>query len=125
MSDVAASSDSQQAREERRKERRIQVRLPVEVRGTDRSGARFNERTSSEDVCRKGVAFSLSRELDLGASLEIVIMLPRQTQQGQQDFSTQGLVRHIKKGERGPVVGVEFTGPHFHRVFQSESASLA
>lgn len=101
------------------------MRLPVEVRGTDRSGARFDERTNSEDVCRKGVAFTLSRELELGANLEIVILLPRQTPQGQQDFSTQGLVRHIRKGESGPVVGVEFTGPHFPHVFQSESTSLA
>ena len=51
-----------------RRERRIRVRLPVEVRGTDRSGARFDERTTSEDVCRAGRGFALSRELEIGST---------------------------------------------------------
>jgi hypothetical protein len=125
MSDASADAlDTELQYGGRRKERRIQVRLPVEVSGTDRNGARFNERTSSEDVCRQGVAVALSREIDLGASLEIVILMSHRTPQGQ-DFSTQGLVRHIKKSAAGPIVGVEFIGPHFHRVFQSEAANPA
>ena len=105
-----------------RKERRIRVRLPVEVRGTDRNGARFDERTICEDVCRQGVALALSRELEVGTSLEISILLSLQAPQGQRDFSTQGLVRHVRKADGGLVLGIEFTGPHFHRVFHSETA---
>jgi hypothetical protein len=122
MSEISAAEAGSSPYEDRRKERRIQVRIPVEVRGTDRSGARFDVRTNSEDLCRQGAAFALSHDIDLGASLEIVILMSRQSPQGQADFSTQGLVRHIKKGESGPIVGVQFTGPHFHRVFHSEAA---
>jgi hypothetical protein len=50
------------------------------VRGTDRAGEWFEERTSSENLCRGGAA----REL---------------------------------------IVGVEFIGPRFHRMFVSESTS--
>jgi hypothetical protein len=58
---------------ERRAERRIRVRLPVEVRGTDLAGTRFEERTTSENVCRGGLAFSLSRSIAVGADLDIHI----------------------------------------------------
>ena len=50
----------------KRRERRVRVRLPVAVRGVDRSGVRFDEHTVSENVCRGGLAFVLSREIDLG-----------------------------------------------------------
>jgi hypothetical protein len=112
----------QPASTERRRERRLQVRLPVEIRGTDRSGAQFDERTTSENLCRGGVAFTLSRELELGTDLEIYIPLPRPGQQGEADFVTRGQVRHIHTAEGGRIFGVAFTGPRFHRMFLSESA---
>jgi hypothetical protein len=105
-----------------RAERRISVRLPIEVSGTDRSGVHFQERTLSENLCRKGVAFVLSRELDLGANLDITILLPPQGREGKKDFATQGLVRHVKSRDGERVFGAEFIGPHFHRVFLSESS---
>lgn len=111
---------------EKRKERRIRVRLPVEVRGVDRSGVRFNERTESEDLSRQGAAFVLSRDLDLGADLDILIVRPprgksaaRESTPG--DFATQARVRHIQSAQAGRIIGVEFIGSHFHRVFLSES----
>jgi hypothetical protein len=109
---------------ERRREKRIQVRLPVGIRGTDRSGTRFDERTTSENVCRGGVAFTLSRELDLGAVLEIIIP-PPPGRQGENDFATRGQVRHICVTDNGRVFGVAFTGPRFHRMFSPESPSGA
>jgi hypothetical protein len=110
---------------ERRREKRVQVRLPVEIRGTDRSGARFDERTTSENLCRGGVAFTLSHELELGAVLEITIPLPRAGQHGETDFATRGQVRHVYASGGGRVFGVAFTGPRFQRMFLSESAADA
>ena len=107
---------------ERRREKRVQVRLPVAIRGTDRSGAHFNETTTSENLCRGGVAFMLTRELDLGAMLDISIPLPRGAQKGENDFATRGQVRHVSGDGNCRVFGVAFTGPRFHHMFVSESA---
>ena len=43
---------------ERRRERRVAVHLPMLIRGTDRGGAWFEERTASENLCRGGAAFA-------------------------------------------------------------------
>jgi PilZ domain len=110
---------------ERRREKRVQVHLPVEIRGTDRSGSRFDETTTSENLCRGGVAFTLSRELELGAMLDISIPLPRGGQQGETDFATRGEVRHVYMAGSSRVFGVAFTGPRFHRMFVSETAADA
>jgi hypothetical protein len=110
---------------ERRREKRVQVHLPVEIRGTDRNGARFDETTTSENLCRGGVAFTLSRELELGAMLDINIPLPRGSQQGESDFATRGQVRHVYSAGSSKIFGVAFTGPRFHRMFVSEAATDA
>jgi hypothetical protein len=41
------------------------------------------------------------------------------------DFSTQGRVVHVadSQAEGEKLVGVQFTGPRFQRVFRSESAA--
>ena len=39
---------------ERRREHRVPVKLPMLVRGTDRTGKWFEERTSSQNLCRGG-----------------------------------------------------------------------
>src|SRR6267378_2864081 len=79
-----------------RSERRIAVRLPLKVRGRDSRGVTFEEDTSSENLCRNDA-----------------------------DFATQGRVVHVADsrsvGEK--LVGVQFTGPRFQRVFRSESAA--
>ncbi len=72
MSEAAPASPAK-----RRAERRVRVHLPVEVHGVDRTGARFQERTTSEDVCRNGVAFLLVHELEVDVQLELSIPLPR------------------------------------------------
>jgi hypothetical protein len=109
----------------RRRERRVRVRLPVAVSGIDRSGTRFDEHTMSENVCRAGVAFVLSREIEVGVDVEITIPLPNQGREDEGKFTTQGRVRHIVPRADGRVIGVEFTGPHFYRVFLSESPTQA
>ena len=109
---------------ERRRERRVPVRLSILVRGTDRAGLSFEERTSSKDLCRGGVAFATRHMLDLGSQLEIHIPVAPRAGGKDEEFSTRGRIVHLKPGgnPHEMIVGVEFTGPRFHRMFSSESA---
>ena len=107
-----------------RSERRISVRLPLRVRGTDARGFAFEEDTASENLCRGGAAFVTRFELAIGSDLEILIPFSQGgVRRKDQDFSTQGRVVHVRDaqndGER--LVGVQFVGPRFQRMFRSES----
>jgi len=119
-----------------RAERRISVRLPLQVRGRDSRGVIFEEETSSENLCRNGAAFLTRFDVAIGTDLEIRIPLSRypsrypsrrgsSLDRGDQDFATSGRVVHVAEAS-GPgehLVGVQFTGPRFQRVFRSESAA--
>jgi hypothetical protein len=109
-----------------RSERRIAVRLPLRVRGRDSRGIVFDEETSSENLCRNGAAFVTRFDVALGSDLEIRIPISHYASRRlETDFATQGRVVHVgstdSEGER--LVGVQFTGPRFQRVFRSESAA--
>jgi hypothetical protein len=109
-----------------RSERRIAVRLPLEVRGRDSRGVLFEEETSSENLCRSGAAFVTRFDVAIGSDLEIRIPFSRYaSRRTEADFSTQGRVVHVvdssTQGER--LVGVQFIGPRFQRVFRPENAA--
>ena len=109
-----------------RSERRIAVRLPLRVRGRDSRGVIFEEETSSENLCRSGAAFITRFDVAIGSDLEIRIPFSHYaSRRTEADFSTSGRVVHVDdtspQGER--LVGVQFTGPRFQRVFRSESAA--
>jgi hypothetical protein len=109
-----------------RSERRMAVRLPLKVRGRDTRGVIFEEETSSENLCRSGAAFMTRFNVAIGSDLEIRIPLSRYaSRRGESDFRTQGRVVHVTGGQPDGerLVGVQFTGPRFHRVFRSESAA--
>jgi PilZ domain len=111
---------------QQRSERRISVRLPLKVRGRDSRGVTFEEETSSENLCRNGAAFVTRFDVAVGSDLEIHIPLSRHaSRRTENDFATSGRVVHVADaqpyGER--LVGVQFTGPRFQRVFRSESAA--
>ena len=107
-------------------ERRISVRLPMQVTGRDSRGVVFTEETASENLCRNGAAFLTRFELAVGSDLDIRIPLSQQARRREDaDFATRGRVVHVAPasglGER--LVGVQFTGPRFQRMFRSESAA--
>jgi hypothetical protein len=118
-----------------RSERRIAVRLPLKVRGRDSRGFAFEEDTSSENLCRNGAAFVTRFDVAIGSDLEIHIPFSQYASRrvdrfvgariNDADFATQGRVVHVadseSQGEK--LVGVQFTGPRFQRVFRSESAA--
>ena len=109
---------------ERRRKRRVEVHLRMQVRCTNQEGVRFEESTESENVCPDGAAFATQHELCPGSDVEITIPPPEQGSPRETDFSTCGRVVHVApgRGRRERVVGVEFLGPRFHRIFQPESA---
>jgi hypothetical protein len=124
-----------------RSERRIAVRLPLKVSGRDTRGISFEEETSSENLCRNGAAFVTRFDLPVGSDLDIRIPYSQTgTRRPQPDFTTRGRVVHVaafnadaaketqadatraasdSQAER--LIGVQFTGPRFRRVFRSES----
>jgi PilZ domain-containing protein len=109
-----------------RSERRIAVRLPLKVRGRDARGFAFEEDTSSENLCRSGAAFVTRFDVAIGSDLEIRIPFSQYaSRRSDADFATHGRVVHVcdseSRGEK--LVGVQFTGPRFQRVFRSESAA--
>ena len=109
-----------------RSERRIAVHLPMRVRGCDTRGITFEEDTSSENLCRSGAAFLTRFDVAVGSNLEIRIPFSNYAcRRAEADFATYGRVIHVRDaasvGEK--LVGVQFTGPRFQRVFLSESAA--
>ena len=111
-----------------RAERRISVRLPMQVTGRDARGVIFTEETASENLCRNGAAFVTRFDVAVGSDLNIRIPIshqPWRREEKETDFATCGRVVHIAPaggpGER--LVGVQFTGPRFQRMFRSESAA--
>ena len=108
-----------------RSERRICVRLPLRVRGRDSRGFAFEEETSSENLCRGGAAFRTRFDVAVGSNLEIRIPMQGGATRRTEDFETQGRVVHVTQtltdGER--VVGVQFVGPRFQRMFRPETAA--
>jgi hypothetical protein len=139
MSQLSSSSSKQ------RSERRIAVRLPLKVSGRDIRGILFEEETASENLCRNGAAFVTRFDLPIGSDLDIRIPYSQtSTRRPQPDFATRGRVVHVAamavSGEQGSggsgsahdsavdsqverLIGVQFTGPRFRRVFRSESAN--
>src|ERR1700720_4410619 len=115
-----------------RSERRISVRLPLKVRGRDARGITFEEETASENLCRNGAAFVTRFDVAIGSDLEIRIPFSRyasrrapRTEQTEKDFATSGRVVHVADAQQPGehLIGVQFTGPRFQRVFRSESAA--
>jgi hypothetical protein len=109
-----------------RTERRIAVRLPMQVTGRDSRGVVFTEETSSENLCRNGAAFVTRFDVAVGSDLDIRIPLSHQAwRRDDSDFATRGRVVHVGTacgpGER--LIGVQFTGPRFQKMFRSESAA--
>jgi hypothetical protein len=98
----------------------------MQVTGRDSRGVVFTEETSSENLCRGGAAFVTRFDLSVGTDIDIRIPMSQQAwKREESNFATRGRVVHVSSatgpGER--LVGVQFTGPRFQRVFRSESAA--
>ena len=102
------------------------MRLPVRVKGRDSRGLVFDEETYSENLCRNGAAFVTRFDVPIGCDLQIQIPPAHHAaMHSNVDFFSQGRVVHV--GETSPegerLIGLQFTGPRFQRLFRSESVA--
>ena len=108
--------------EEPHRQHRIAVALEVRIRGVDRAGLPFEETIHSDNISRGGCSLEVSRELDLGAELDIEILRHLPGRGGLVSFLTRGVVlRSVPAGEDRYLIGIQFTGPHFP-TYASESS---
>lgn len=108
----------------RRVSHRIEVSLPLLVRGRDIHGGAFEDTSHSFNVSREGASFVTRRELRVGQHLELVFP-QRPSGRGaaeRQEFETTAEIRRLQPTTAGEwEVGVHFTGPRF-RTYIPETA---
>jgi hypothetical protein len=97
---------------ERRKTRRVPMKLAARVQGRDPDGTKWEEMTTCEDASAGGVALVLGKSLRVGQVLHLTLPLParfRQYDLTQASYRVYGLVRARRPGNR---YGVLFLGKH-------------
>lgn len=97
---------------EQRSQKRIQSRVPVQVRGFDAAGQVFEESTEALDVSRRGVSILTTRELALFAPVTVVLpgRGPSRPGEGATDFFSEGAVVRVQREGDMNRVGIRFVG---------------
>jgi len=99
---------------ERRKQRRVPMRLPVRVQGRDADGTTWEEMTTCEDASAGGVGLQVKRKVVLGQVLHLSLPLPsrfRQFDLTDPSYRVYTLVRNVRPTPGGGVrIGVLFLG---------------
>ncbi len=104
---------------EKRVSKRLEVALPMLVRGVDLNGIKFEDTAESYNVSRDGAIFLTTRELKLGQKLALII--PGRGPGGHSDFETSGEIRRvIERDKHQWEIGLKFTGRRL-RTYMSES----
>ena len=109
---------------ERRKTRRVPLKVPVRVQGRDPSGATWEAMTTCEDVSAGGLALVLERSVRVGQVVHLALPLParfRQYDITDPSYRVYGLVRGRRTGNR---VGILFLGRHPPRGAESLPTEL-
>ena len=110
--------------QERRKTRRVPIKIPVRVQGRDPSGTTWEAMTTCEDVSAGGLALILERSIRVGQVLHLSLPLParfRQYDLTDPSYRVYGLIRGRRPGNR---VGVLFLGRHPPRGAESLPTEL-
>ena len=109
---------------DRRLQRRIEVGLPLLIRGIDADGMKFEDTVQSYDVSRNGASFETVRHMTNGMEVEIIIPRPTPVRELENDFVSRARIVRVGavKGKKESLIGVLFVGPRFHRVFLSENS---
>jgi len=99
---------------ERRRRNRLEITVPVRVRGREATGATWEEVASCLDASEGGVAIMLTHAVRTGQVLHLSVPLPSRFRL--YDFSSSsyriyGLVRNSRALEARSRVGVMFLGP--------------
>ena len=100
---------------ERRRQRRVPLKLPVRVQGRDANGADWEEMSTCEDASLGGVALLVSHPVHLGQVLQLSLPLPQRFRQydiNDSFYRTYALVRDTQPWPNALRVGVLFVGRH-------------
>jgi hypothetical protein len=95
---------------ERRKSRRVAMRIPARVQGRDPNGTTWEEMASCDDISAGGVALVLKRPIRIGQVLHLALPLPQRFRKynlTDASYLVYGLVRGRRKGNK---VGILFLG---------------
>ena len=90
--------------EDKRRLRRIQISLPIRVRGSNSEGIQFEEMSRSVDVNADGALFLLSQDLKKGMRLRLSLPLPRSMQKtvaSKPVYETEAVVVRIRADASG------------------------
>jgi hypothetical protein len=94
--------------------RRLDLYLPVTVRGLDAAGRPFTEASRTLNVSAGGLAFETRHRLDLGARLVLEVRLPPRLRRhfgGADRYRVRALVCRVQVPEDGVAnIGVRFLG---------------
>ncbi|HSD67608.1 MAG TPA: PilZ domain-containing protein [Vicinamibacteria bacterium] len=101
---------------ERRKQRRVPMRLPVRVQGRSADGTAWEEMSTCEDASAGGVGLRLNRPVVLGQVLHLSLPMPQRFRQydlTDSSYRVYALVRNVGPAPGGGQrIGVVFLGRH-------------
>ena len=113
---------------ERRKQRRVPIKLPVRVQGRDTDGTTWEEMATCEDASAGGVGVHLTRTVLLGQVLHLSLPLPQRFRQydlTDPSYRVYTLVRNVCPAPGGGQrVGLVFIGKHPPRGAESLPGGL-
>jgi hypothetical protein len=113
---------------ERRKHRRVPMKLPVRVQGRDADGTTWEEMATCEDASAGGVGLRLNRTVVVGQVLHLSLPLPQRFRQHDltdPSYRVYSLARHVLPlPGGGHRVGVLFLGKHPPRGAESLPGGL-
>jgi hypothetical protein len=96
-------NDGETMFEERRRQKRVEVSIPIRVKWVDSKGNRVEEVTRSLNVSSDGALFPLKYPLKIGTRLELSLPLPRHLQRGASPkavYETVALVTRIENTDK-------------------------
>jgi hypothetical protein len=111
---------------ERRSGERLGLQLPVRVQGLSRTGERWEEMTTGEDISAGGAAFVLRHIVDKGQALVLSLPLPKRYRTFDPttpSYRVFALVRKIEPLAEGFRLGVMFIGKNPPRGFEQNPAA--
>lgn len=98
---------------ERRKNRRMRLSLPVRVQGHTQEGAAWDEMTTCEDASHGGASFSIKHPCFPGQVLYLSLPLPKDFRSyslSDASYNSYALVRSVMAAQPAGRVGVMFIG---------------
>ncbi len=105
----------------RRKDERLTLAIPVRVQGYLAGGATWEELSTTIDVSQRGACFALNRPIELGHVLRLTLPLPKRLRSfdtSDTSYRVYSLVRFVQQRSAPPHVGVLFFGQYPPRGFQ-------